>query len=153
MYRKKFSFKPSVSKYTIEDCIAVVKKFHAEFGRVPIGNDIVTLYKKGKSPSLGIFQDKGGLNYVIKRAELEVVNKRFVCYDPREVRLKFRKFVSDFRANNDRFPTAQECEKGIGINNITFQSNTRMTYREALLSRGASPRTSKLANQASSAFK
>ena len=128
----------------LSDLVKIVQDFHSENGRVPTTEDIKVLHRQGKAPGRGTFDHKGGLNWVIQSAGLQVSHEH-ILYEPGEVLLKFRRFVRQFRAKNkSSFPSPNQCEKELGFTPHTFKFHTGKTYQEALISLGAPARKSKL---------
>ncbi len=130
--------------YTFQQLTEWVQGFHREHGRVPTTIDIKELSKKGLAPSTRPFMQKGGLNWVIKNAGLEVKNRN-THKSAQEVISSFRKYIKEFRENNNnRWPSYNEyvaaATQGKCSSLTSLKTHTKRTYKELLEWLGKPPR-------------
>ncbi len=135
----------------MEDCLKVIRSFHAKHKRAPTKEEIESLHRHGKSPGFGVFKRKGGLNILAKEAGLEPATNNTGSYSVGEVRKKFREFVYYFKKEKLRLPTVKECqtaaEEGKCPNATTLRNHTGRGFGEMLLAMGAKNRNGKEANR------
>ncbi len=139
-------FRPtSRQKYSREELLDFLRKFHKENERLPTNDELDELSRKREGPcSRTYFNRFGGILHAGKIAGLGCEDAGNRIDTKNDLLRVMKKFAEDFLKENDRYPSAQEANRKFSRAMNRFQ----ITWKNFCITNGYKPiRFGKQANQ------